>query len=189
MTTTSLVRTHDAQTLPMAGTYEIDPTHSAVEFTVRHLGLSKVRGRFTSFAGRVEIGEDPTASTASVAIDAASFTTGNDDRDGHVKSPDFLDVDEFPHLEFAGTGVRRDGDDWLLDGLLTIKGVTHPVSLEVEFEGSEQDPWGNGRIAFTADAEIDRTDYGISWNQTLDTGGLLVGKTVKVSIDVQAVAL
>lgn len=188
MTTTTLVRTVEARALPVAGPYVIDPAHSSVTFTVRHLGLSKVRGRFTDFAGQIDIADDPAASTASVSIDAASFGTGNDDRDGHVKSADFLDVEQFPTIEFTGTGVRRAGDDWLLDGRLTIKGVTKSTTLTVEFEGAEQDPWGNGRIAFTAETEIDRTDYGISWNQALETGGLLVGKTVKVSIDVQAVA-
>lgn len=187
-TTTPLVRTLDAQAIPAAGRYVIDPTHSSVEFTVRHLGLSKVRGRFVAFSGEIDVAVDPEASTVSVSIDATSFGTGNADRDGHVKSADFLDVEQFPTLDFAGTGVRRDGENWFLDGDLTIKGVTRPVTLDVDFEGSEQDPWGNGRIAFTAETEIDRTDYDITWNQALETGGLLVGKSVRVSIDVQAVA-
>ncbi len=184
----ALTRTVASVEIPSVGTYTIDPTHSSVAFTVRHLGLSKVKGSFGSFSGQVDIAEDITASTTSVSLDVASFTTGNDDRDGHVKSADFLDAEVFPTATFETTSVRADGDDWLLDGTLTIKGVSKPVSLEVEFEGAGQDPWGNGRIAFSAEGEINRDDFGINWNQALETGGVLVGKTVKISIDVQAVA-
>ncbi len=184
----TLTRTAADTTVPVAGTYQIDPTHSSVGFTVRHLGLSKVKGGFESFSGTVTIAEDPAQSTVEVSMDAASFTTGTEDRDNHVKSADFLDVETFPTLTYRSTGIRKDGDDWKVDGELTIRDVTKPVVLEVEFEGAGQDPWGNGRIAFTADAEIDRDEFGITWNQALETGGVLVGKTVKISIDVQAVA-
>ena len=183
----TLTRTAEGTTLPAAGTYEIDPSHSSASFQVRHLGLSKVRGSFERFSGTVTIGEDPADSSARVELEAASFTTGAEDRDAHVKSADFLDVENHPAVTFETTGVRRSGDDWKLDGELTIREVTVPVTLDVEFEGAGQDPWGNGRIAFTAETEINREDFGITWNQALETGGVLVGKNVKIFIDVQAV--
>ncbi len=185
---TTLTRTAAGTTVPEAGTYQIDPAHSSVSFEVRHLGLSKVRGGFESFSGTVTIAEDPTASSVEVELDAASFTTGSEDRDNHVKSGDFLDVEAYPTVTYRSTAVRQAGDGWQVDGELTVKDVSRPVTLDVEFEGAGQDPWGNGRIAFAASTEIDRSDWGINWNQTLETGGVLVGKKVKIVIDVQAVA-
>lgn len=185
---TTLTRTAAGTTVPNAGSYEIDPTHSSASFEVRHLGLSKVRGGFESFSGSVVIADDPTQSSVEVDLDAASFTTGNEDRDGHVKSPDFLDVENHPTLTFRSTAVRQEGDDWKVDGELTVKEAARPVTLDVEFEGAGEDPWGNGRIAFSATTEVDRGDWGINWNQALETGGVLVGKKVKIVIDVQAVA-
>ncbi len=184
----TLSRTDAGTTVPNAGVYDIDASHSSASFQVRHLGLSKVKGGFEEFAGTVVIGDDVTQSSVEVTLDAASFTTGNDDRDGHVKSADFLDVETHPTLTYRSTGIRQDGDGWKLDGELTIKDVTRPVVLDVEFEGAGQDPWGSSRIAFTAGTEINREDFGITWNQALETGGVLVGKVVKISIDVQAVA-
>lgn len=184
----TLTRTASGTTVPAPGTYTIDPSHSSTSFEVRHLGLSKVRGGFDSFSGTVVIDEDPAKSSVEVSLDAASFSTGSEDRDGHVKSEDFLDVENHPVLTFRSTGVRQDGDDWKVDGELAVKDVARPVTLDVEFEGAGEDPWGNGRIAFAASTEIDRGDWGINWNQTLETGGVLVGKKVKIQIDVQAVA-
>ena len=123
-----------------------------------------------------------------MTLDAASFTTGNEDRDAHVKSADFLDVENHPALVYRSTGVRQDGDSWKVDGELTVRDVARPVTLDVEFEGAGGDPWGGSRVAFTASTEIDRDDFGITWNQALETGGVLVGKVVKIFIDVQAVA-
>lgn len=183
----TLTRSAAGTTVPAAGTYQIDPSHSSATFQVRHLGLSKVRGSFERFSGAITIAEDPAASSVEVDLEAASFTTGADDRDGHVKSADFLDVETYPSLRYRSTGVRQDGDGWKVDGELTVRDVTVPVTLDVEFEGAGQDPWGNGRIAFTASTEINREDFGITWNQALETGGVLVGKTVKISIDVQGV--
>lgn len=188
MSTETLTRTAAGTTVPASGTYSIDPTHSSATFQVRHLGLSKVRGGFESFSGTVEIADDPAKSSVEVSLDAASFTTGNEDRDGHVKSADFLDVEQYPTLTYRSTGVRQDGDHWKVDGELTVRDVSRPVTLDVEFEGAGEDPWGNGRIAFAASTEIDRDEFGITWNQALETGGVLVGKTVKITIDVQAVA-
>lgn len=183
----TLTRTIDGASVPVAGTYAIDTSHSSTSFQVRHLGLSKVRGSFDSFSGEIRIAEDPLASSVEVTLDAASFSTGNADRDGHVKSPDFLDVDAYPELRFASTGVRRSGRGWAVDGTLTIRDQSRPVTLAVEFEGAGEDLWGGSRIAFVASTEIDRDDFGITWNQALETGGVLVGKTVKIAIDVQAV--
>jgi polyisoprenoid-binding protein YceI len=174
-------------TIP-AGTYEIDPSHSSAAFQVRHLGLSKVRGSFERFTGTVVVDEDPASSSVVVTLDADSFTTGDADRDGHVKSGDFLDIEQFPTLTYRSTGVRQDGSDWVVEGELTIKDVTRPVPLTVEFEGAGNDPWGNARLGFSATTEFDREDFGITWNQALETGGVLVGKKVKVSIDVELVA-
>ena len=188
MSTTTLTRNTAGTTVPAAGRYEIDPAHSSVSFQVRHMGLSKVRGGFEQFSGTIEIADDPTDSSVEVELDAASFSTGAGDRDAHVKSADFLDVENHPRLTYRSTGVRQDGDDWKVDGDLTVKDVSRPVTLDVDFEGAGDDPWGHGRIAFSATAEINRDDWGINWNQTLETGGLLVGKTVKITIDVQAVA-
>lgn len=186
--TATLTRTTADTTVPVAGTYELDPSHSSADFQVRHLGLSKVRGGFAIESGTVVIADDPTQSRVEAVLDAASFSTGAEDRDGHVRSADFLDVEQYPHLTFRSTGVRQDGSDWKVDGELTIRDVTRPVTLDVEFEGANQDPWGNGRIAFSAETEINREDFGITWNQALETGGVLVGKQVKITIDAQAVA-
>lgn len=183
----ALTRTAAGLELPAAGTYEIDPSHSSVSFQVRHLGLSKVRGSFERFSGTVTIGEDPTESSARVDIESASFTTGAEDRDQHVRSADFLDVENYATVRFETLGARQEGDEWKLDGQLTVRDTTVPVTLDVEFEGAGQDPWGNGRIAFAAETEINREDLGITWNQALETGGVLVGKNVKIFIDVQAV--
>lgn len=188
MSTATLTRTAEGTTVPAAGSYTIDAAHSSASFQVRHLGLSKVRGSFATFSGSVEIADEPTLSSVEVSLDATSFTTGNGDRDAHVKSADFLDVEQYPSLTFRSTGLRQTGNGWLVDGELTIKDVTRPVVLDVEFTGAMEDPEGAARIAFSAETEIDREDFGITWNQALETGGVLVGKTVKISIDVAAVA-
>jgi polyisoprenoid-binding protein YceI len=184
----TLTRTAADVTVPVAGTYELDPSHSSADFQVRHLGLSKVRGGFQITSGTVEIADDPTQSRVEAVLDAASFNTGAADRDAHVKSADFLDVENHPNVTFRSTSVRQDGDGWKVDGELTIRDVTKPVTLDVEFEGANKDPWGNSRIAFSAQTEIDREAFGITWNQALETGGVLVGKQVKITIDAQAVA-
>jgi polyisoprenoid-binding protein YceI len=181
------VRTVQDVTVPEAGTYEIDPTHSAAEFVVRHLGLAKVRGRFNEFTGRITIGDDPFDSSLSGTIQAATIDTRNADRDTHLRSADFLDVENHPALEFRTTAVRRGGADWLLDGELTIRGTTRPVTLSVEFEGATTDPWGNQRIGFSATAEVDRGEFGLTWNQPLEAGGWLVGKQVRIELSTEAV--
>lgn len=172
----------------LAGVWEIDPVHTDVEFVARHL-LAKVRGRFTSFSGKLRIADDPLRSSTEVTIDAASITTGNDDRDAHLKSPDFLDVERFPSLSYRSTGLRA-GDEpgrYLLDGELTIRDVTRPVTLDVEYLGWSDDPWGGKRAGFSASTEIQRQDFGASWNVVTESGGLLVGKSVRIELEVEAV--
>ncbi len=173
--------------VPSAGRYTIDPVHTQAGFAVKHFGLAKVRGRFAAVSGSVTVADTPEESATEVEIDAASFTSGDEQRDGHVRSADFLDVEGFPTIGFRSTEVRRDGDDWVLVGELRIKDVTRPVELELEFEGETLDPYGNIRIAFSASTRIDRMEFGISWNQALETGGLVVAKRVDISLDVEAV--
>jgi polyisoprenoid-binding protein YceI len=174
--------------LPATGTWTIDPAHTTVGFSVRHLGFSKVRGRFTSFEGQVEVGDDPASSHATVTIDAASFDSSSPDRDAHIRSADFLDADQFPHLTFQSTGVRHVGDDrYVVTGDLTIRGVTHAVELDTVYHGLAQDPWGGTRASFTATTQIDREAWGLTWNQALETGGVLVSKTVTIELEVQVV--
>ncbi len=168
------------------GTWAVDPSHSTVGFVVRHLGFSKVRGGFASFEGTVDVAEDVTASSASITIDAASFESGDDDRDGHVKSADFLDVDTHPTLTFEVTDIRPEGGQrYTISGELTIRGVTRRVELDTEFLGVDTDPFGNVKAGFEASTEINREDFGLTWNATLESGGLLVGKTVQILLEVQ----
>jgi polyisoprenoid-binding protein YceI len=168
------------------GTWNIDPSHSSVEFVARHLMISKVRGRFDTFSGSIEIADDLSASSVTATIDTGSVSTGDANRDGHLVSPDFLDVAQFPQMTFSSTGVKVSGHDAVLTGDLTIKGVSRPVELELEFEGVSKDPWGNTKAAFTASTEINRTDWGLTYNAALETGGVLIGEKVKVSLDIQA---
>lgn len=182
MTTTTL-----PQTLPATGTWQIDPSHSEVGFSVRHLGISKTRGRFGAFSGELVVAEQPEQSRVTVEIDAASVDTKDTGRDEHLRSADFLDVAAFPTLAFATTGVVQRGVRWEVSGELTIRGVTRPVVLDTEVAGLVTDPWGNDRVGFTASTEINREDFGLTWNAALEAGGLLVGKTVKIDIEVEAV--
>ncbi len=185
---TETTRTIPGVDLPPAGAYQIDPAHTDVEFVARHLGISKVRGRFAAFSGTVEIAEDPLVSSVEVTIEAASIDTRSEDRDAHLRSGDFLDVEAHPHLTFRSTGVRHTrGDRFEVDGELTVRGVTRPVTLDVQYLGTARDPWGGDRIAFTASTELDREAFGLTWNQALETGGVLVGKKVRIELDVQAV--
>ena len=173
-------------TLPTTGTWVIDASHSSVDFLAKHLVVSKVRGRFASFSGSVLVADPIEASTVDVTIDAASITTGDETRDGHVKSGDFLDVEVFPILAFRSTGAhRRNADEWTIPGELTIRDVTKAVDLDVEYLGIFTDPWGSPKAAFTASTVIDREEFGITWNQALEAGGVLVGKTVRIELDVQ----
>ena len=164
-----------------AGTWVIDPTHSEVGFVARHLMVTKVRGSFTDVAGTVTVKDDVLDSVADVTIQTASVATGTADRDGHLKSADFFDVENHPEIRFVSTAFTGD----TLTGDLTIKGVTKPVTLDVEFNGVATDPWGNTKAAFEADGEIDRTQWGLNWNAALETGGVLVSEKIKLKLDVQ----
>jgi len=170
-----------------AGVWNIDASHSSVAFVVRHLVVSKVRGRFDTFSGSINVAEDPLQSTAEAIIDVASVNTSDEGRDGHLRAPDFFDAAQFPTITFRSTSVRPKGDDFVLVGDLTIKGVTKPVEIDLEFNGVEGDPWGGTRAGFSAETEINRKDWGLEWNMVLETGGVVVGDKVKIQLEVEAV--
>lgn len=173
-------------TIP-AGTYVIDASHSEVSFSVRHVGISKVRGQFREFAGEVVVGDDFTASSAHATIAASSVDTGDAKRDAHLRSADFFAIDERPEWSFTSNAVKTAGNDFVLLGDLTINGVTKPVELEVEYNGTATDPYGQARVGFSAETEISRKDYGLTWNVALEAGGFLVGDTAKVGLEVSAI--
>jgi polyisoprenoid-binding protein YceI len=191
MTTTAptiQTRPYNGLDIPEAGTFAIDTSHSAAAFAVRHLMVSKTKGRFTDFAGEITIDEDPLKSSVAVTIQAASITTSDEQRDGHLRSADFLDTENHPTLEFKSTSVRHvKGDRFAVDGELTVRGVTKPVTLDLEYAGAVVDPWGGQRAAFSATTKINREDFGLTWNQALETGGVLVGKDVSIDLEVEAV--
>ena len=174
-------------TLPAPGTWTIDSSHSSVEFIVRHLMVAKVRGRFSEFSGTIHVGDSPETSSVEVAISPASITTGDPQRDGHLQSADFFDVEQYPTIGFASTGVRSVGERYAVDGNLTVHGVSRPVTLDLEYQGSITDPFGNDKAVFSATTEIDREEFGLNWNQALETGGVLVGKKAKIEIEIEAV--
>lgn len=174
-------------TLPATGTWAIDPSHSEVGFTVRHLGISKTRGRFAAFAGDVVVAERAEDSRVTVTIDPASVDTKDAGRDEHLRGADFFGVGEHPTWTFVTTSVVPSGGRWAVTGDLTIAGVTRPVVLDTEVVGLATDPWGNERVGFQASTEVNREDFGLTWNAALETGGFLVGKTVKIDLEVEAV--
>jgi len=189
VTTTPATRIVDGRTVPAAGTWAVDPSHSSVSFVARHMMMAKVRGSFTAYTVDLHIAEDPAKSSLSVSIDADSFVTGDEGRDGHVKGADFLDVENYPTITFTSTSVAADSADdrWTIVGDLTIHGVTRPVELAVELSGVAADPWGNDRAVYEAGTEIDREDFGLTWNQPLAAGGVLVGKKVKIELEIESV--
>ncbi len=164
-----------------------DPTHSELTFKVKHLMITSVKGEFRKFTVDVD-GSSFTKSPISVSIDAASISTNEAQRDGHLKSADFFDVEKFPALTFKSTSFKKvDGDEYELKGLLTIKDVTKEVTLEAEFGGISKDPWGNEKAGFSIEGKINRTDFGLNWNAALETGGVLVSDEVKISAEIQFV--
>lgn len=174
---------------PHTGAWQIEPAHSSANFSVRHLGLSKVRGRFDDVAGTLTIADDPTRSSIDITIDPATIETNNDDRNAHLRSGDFLDVENHPTMQFRSTRIAKDSDEqWTVEGDLTVHGVTRPVTLDVEYLGTAQDPMGAGqRIAFEATTQIVRHDFGLTWEGPQGAMGKLVGKKVDIDIDVQFV--
>ena len=187
-TTTTPTRTVEGLEVPAAGQYQLDASHSHVGFSVRHLMVSKTKGRFADFQGVVEIAEDPLQSSVEVTIDPASVDTRDQGRDDHLRSGDFFGVEEHPAITYRSTAVSPAGKGrWTVDGELTVRGITRNVPLEVTFEGGARDPWGGERIGFTASTEVDREWFGLTWNQALETGGVLVGKTVRIDIEAEAI--
>jgi polyisoprenoid-binding protein YceI len=166
----------------------MDPAHSSVEFSVRHLMIATVRGRFTDVQGTVTLDEsDPSNSHVEVRIGAATIDTRVPQRDEHLRSPDFFDVENFPELTFKSRKVTRDGEDLKLTGDLTIRGVTREVVLDVTSHGRQNDPWGGERAGFEATGKIKRSEFGLTWNQVLEAGGVTVGDEVKIAIDAELV--
>jgi polyisoprenoid-binding protein YceI len=171
----------------VAGTWDIDTTHSDVSFSVRHMMVSKVRGQFRRFSGEIVTGEDLSGSSVTATIDADSIDTGNDQRDGHVRSADFFDVANHPQWTYRSTGVRVDGDEIVVDGELTIKGVTRSVPLKLEVGGFGPDAFGGTRAGFSASTSIDRNDFGVDIKMPMDGGGVVVGDKVQINLEIEAV--
>lgn len=170
-----------------AGTWTIDPTHSAVGFSIRHIMISKVKGTFEKFSATFVTGENPLDSSVTASAEVASINTNEPNRDGHLRTGDFFDAATYPTIDFVSTGVRQDGDDFKVDGNLTIKGVTKPTTFDFEFGGFGQDPYGNYKAGATATAVINREDFGLNYNAALETGGVLLGDKVTITLELQAV--
>lgn len=169
------------------GTWQVDPSHSEVGFSVRHLMVSKVRGRFTSFDASFAAAEDPLDSTLSASVDLTSIETGDAGRDAHLRTADFFDVDRYPTMTYRSTGIHDDGDAFVVDGELSLHGVTRSLPLRLEVHGFVTSPFGDTRGGFTATGEIDRRDFGIEFNAPLDGGGVLVGNKIAITLEIEAV--
>jgi polyisoprenoid-binding protein YceI len=170
-----------------AATWNIDAVHSEVGFSVRHMMVSKVRGRFTSFSGQVVTGDDPTASSVNAEIDLASINTGNEQRDEHIRSADFFEVETYPTMTYRSTGVRVEDGDYIVDGELTLKGVTKNVSLNLELNGFGPDPYGGTRAGFTATGELSRSEFNVAFNAPMANGGVVVSDKVTLHLEIEAV--
>ena len=168
-----------------AGTWVLDPSHSEVTFSLRHMMISKVRGEFGLKSATIEASENPLEAKVTASVDAASISTNDENRDKHLRSADFFDVETYPTIDFVSTGVRYEKGDFLVDGDLTMHGVTKPVTFELEFGGFGTDPYGNYKAGATAKAVINREDFGLTWNAALESGGVLVGKDVTITLDLQ----
>ncbi len=170
-----------------AGTWHIDPVHSEIGFSARHMMVSKVRGRFTDFSAVLTTADNVLESSVTVEVQLGSIETGNEQRDGHLRSPDFFDTDTNPAMTFRSTQLKPNGNDWILDGELTLKGVTKPVSLGFELVGMGPDAYGGFRAGFSGKTEINRQDFGVTWNQTMETGGVVVSDKIKIEIEAEFV--
>lgn len=175
----------------LTGDYQLDPAHTQLAFVARYAMVTKVRGQFNDFEGTVHIdAQDPSKSSAEVRINAASISTGNEDRDTHLRNADFFDVETYPEILFKSTRVDELGDDrYRVTGDLVIKGVAKPVSVDIEYTGSAKDPFGNLRAGFDGKAEVNRKDWGVTWNAALETGGFLVGDKIRLELDISAIRL
>lgn len=180
--------TSTTSTIPgyIAGTWDLDVSHSEIGFSVRHLMVSKVRGRFGKFEGEFVTAEDPLASTVTATVDLGSVITGDENRDAHLRSPDFFDIGSNPVMTYRSTGLRPRGNDYVLDGELTLHGVTRSVPLNLELNGFIESPMGT-RAGFSASGEISRKDFGIEFNMPLDGGGVVVGDKVTISLEIEGV--
>lgn len=170
----------------IAGTWTIDGTHSDVSFWARHLMVSKVRGHFKEFSGTITTAENPADSKVEAVIKTASIDTNQEQRDGHLKSPDFLDVENHPEITFTSTSVAGSGDAWKVTGDLSVRGTVKPVVLDVELNGFGPDPYGGTRAGFTATTSINRQDFGVNFNAALETGGLVVSDTINITLEIEA---
>lgn len=169
-------------------TWNLDPSHSHIEFSAKHMMITTVKGRFAKFEGTIVADEgDVTNASVDVTIKAASIDTRTDQRDAHLRSAEFLDAETFPSVSFKSTRVEGTRDKLKLTGDLTIRGTTRPITLDVTYEGAGKDPWGGQRVSFAATGKLDRREFGLTWNQALEAGGILVSNDVKISIEVQAI--
>ena len=171
----------------VAGTWSIDPVHTEVGFTARHMVVAKVRGRFRTFSGEIVTGAGPLDSSVAAEIDMSSIDTGNEQRDAHIRSADFFEVETYPTMTYRSTGVRRHGDDHILDGKLTLKGVTRDVELALEINGFGPDAYGGTRAGFTAIGEINRRDFGVNFGAVMETGGAVVSDKITIQLEIEAV--
>ncbi|MFV2021826.1 YceI family protein [Micromonospora sp. LOL_023] len=188
MSTDQNTREWNGIVIPTAGTYELDQAHKRVGFVARHMMVSKVRGEFAEATATITVAEDPLQSSVTAVLQTASIATGQADRDAHLRSGDFLDVEKFTTVEFRSTGITSvNGNEFVLAGELTVKDVTRSIELTVEFEGAGRSPFGQDIFGFTATTEIDREEFGLTWNVALETGGVLVGKKIKIEIEGEAI--
>ena len=171
----------------VAGTWSIDPVHSEVGFTARHMVVAKVRGKFRTFSGELVTGDNPLGSSVTAEIDLSSIDTGSEQRDAHIRSADFFEVENYPTMTYRSTGVRRHGSDYILDGELTLKGVTKEVPLALELNGFGPDAYGGTRAGFTAIAEINRRDFGVNFTAVMETGGAVVSDKITIQLEIEAV--
>jgi polyisoprenoid-binding protein YceI len=168
--------------------WKLDPAHTHVEFSAKHLMISTVRGRITDLEGTIHVDQnEPINSSVEATLKAATLDTRIDQRDQHLRSADFLDVEKFPQITFRSTGIRGDEQNFELTGDLTIRDVTRPITLNVTFEGQTKDPWGGERLGFSATGKFDRRDFGLTWNMILESGGLTVSNEIKIQIEVEAI--
>ena len=171
-----------------AANYQVDPVHSTVGFAIKHLGISEVHGSFTNFSGTIEFDSaKPEEFKASGTVQVSSINTGNPTRDNHLRSPDFFDAAKLPEIKFAVSSVKKEASGWGVKGQFTMHGVTKEIELRGELSGPVQDPWGKTRIGIAATTMLNRQDYGITWNKTLDKGGVMIGNEVKISLNIEAV--
>ncbi len=167
--------------------WNVDTAHSSIGFSVKHMMVSKVRGSFGDFGGEVEANEtDLTAANIAFNIKVASINTGNEDRDNHLRSADFFDAETYPEIKFVANNITKKDDEYEIAGDITIKDVTKPIVFEAEYGGKGTNPWGQEVVAFSAETKLNREDFGLTWNQALETGGVLVGKDIKITIDLEA---